>query len=102
MSKKSANVDLSKKTILKPAMTRFSIPETLALIKEQTGLVLELCDYFVGIKKHNGRKYFNVILPQRLSESKDYVLLERFADKYKLISVEPCGVHRLSIFQNNL
>ena len=45
-----------------PVISRFYIPETLEMIKEQTGLELELCDYFTGIKEHNGRKYFNVIL----------------------------------------
>ena len=80
----------------------FSIPETLELIKEQTGLNLELCDYFTGIKEHNKRKYFNVILPQRTSESKEYGILKRFADKYKLISVEPNGLKRVAVFQNGL
>ena len=83
-------------------MCRFSIPETLELIKDQTGLELELCDYFTGIKEHNGRKYFNVILSQRTSESKEYEVLKRFADKYKLISVEPNGVKRVAVFQNDL
>ena len=82
-------------------ISRFSISETLDLIKKQTGLTLELCDYFTGIKKHNERKYFNVILSQRTSESKEYDILKRFADKYKLISVEPNGLNRISIFINN-
>ena len=83
-------------------ISRFSIPDILKLIKEQTGLKLELCDYFTGTKEHNGRKYFNVILPQRTSESKDYDTLKRFADKYKIISVEPNGLNRVAIFQNGL
>ena len=74
----------------------------LDLIKEQIGLELNLCDYFTGIKEHNGQKYFNVILSQRTSESKEYEELERFADKYKLIAVEPNGVNRVAIFQNDL
>ena len=80
----------------------FNIPEILELIKDQTGLQLELCDYFTGIKNHNGRKYFNVILSQRTSESKEYNILKRFADKYKLISVEPNGLRRVAIFPNGL
>ena len=80
----------------------FSISETLELIKKQTGLDLDLCDYFTGIRQYNGRKYFNVILSQRTSESKDYDLLKRFADKYKLISVEPNGLKRVAVFQNGL
>ena len=83
-------------------ISRFSIPETLELIKEQTGLELGLCDCFTGIKEHNGKKYFNVILSQRTSVSKDYDLLKRFADKYKLISVEPNGLKRVAVFQNGL
>lgn len=85
-----------------PVISRFSIPETLELIKGQIGLKLELCDYFTGIKEHNGRKYFNVILSQRTSESKDYDTLKRFTDKYKLISVEPNGLKRVAVFQNGL
>lgn len=80
----------------------FSIAKTLELIKKQTGLELDLCDYFKGIKEHNGRKYFNVVLAQRTSESKDYDILKRFADKYKIISVEPNGLKRVAILQNSL
>jgi hypothetical protein len=100
----STNVDLARKPSFcqAPVISRFSIPETLELIKEQTGLKLELCDYFTGIKEHNKRKYFNVILPQRTSESKEYDILKRFADKYKLISVEPNGLKRVAVFQNGL
>lgn len=75
-----------------------SIPEIMELIKHQTGLRLELCDYFTGVREHNGREYFNVILSQRTSESKEYDTLKRFADKYKLISVEPNGLKRVSVF----
>lgn len=85
-----------------PVISRFFIPETLELIKEQTGLKLELCKYFTGIRECNGRKYFNVILSQRTSESKDYQTLKRFADKYKQISVEPNGLKRVAVFQNGL
>ena len=85
-----------------PVISRFSIPEILELIEEQTGLKLELCDHFTGIKEHNGRRYFNVILSQITSESKDYDTLKRFADKYKMISVEPNGLKRVAIFQNGL
>ena len=77
---------------------RFSIPETLDLIKEQTGLKLNLCDYFTGMKEHNGQKYFNVILSQRTSESQDFDKLKRFAEQYKLIKVEPNGLKRVAVF----
>ena len=97
----STNVDLAQQHSFcqTPVISRFSIPETLELIKEQTGLELELCDYFTGIKEHNSRKYFNVILSQRTSESKEYDVLKRFADKYKLISVIPNGLKRVAVFQ---
>ena len=100
----STNIDLAHKPSFcqTPVISRFSIPEILELIKEQTGLKLELCDYFTGIKEHNSRKYFNVILSQRTSESKDYDTLKKFAYKYKLISVEPNGLKRVAVFQNGL
>lgn len=100
----NTNVDLTQNPSFCQTLviSRFSIAETLELIKEQTGLELNLCDYFTGIKEHNGRKYFNVILSQRTSESKEYDTLKRFADKYKVISVEPNGLKRVAIFQNGL
>ena len=104
MNIKSTNVDLSQKpSFCQTSVTiLFSIPETLEMIKEQTGLELKLCDYFTGIKEYNGRKYFNVILSQRTSESKEYDILKRFADKYKLVLIEPNGLKRVAIIQNGL
>lgn len=78
------------------------IKETLKLIKEQIGLDLNLCDYFTGIKTYNGKKYFNVILNQRNSESEDFILLKRFETQYKLIKIEQNGLRRISIFPNNI
>lgn len=74
----------------------------LDFIKEQIGLELNLCDYFMGIKEHNGQKYFNVILSQRTSESQDFYKLKRFAEQYKLIKVEPNGLNRVAVFFNGL
>ena len=104
MNIEHTNIDLAQKPSFcqTPVISRFFVPETLELIKEQTGLNLELCDYFTGIKDHNGRKYFNVILSQRTSESKEYDTLKRFSEKYKLISVEPNGLKRVAVFQNGL
>ena len=104
MSNRNTKLDLVQKPSFcqTPVISRFSISDILDLIKEQTGLELELCDYFTGIKEHNGRKYFNVILSQRTSESKEYDKLKRFADKYKLILVEPNGLKRVAVFQNGL
>lgn len=87
------------KKVNKTKAEDFSISDTLELIKKQTGLELDLSDNFEGIKKRNGKKYFNVVLPQRISESREYDILKRFADKYKLISVEPNGFKQVAIFQ---
>lgn len=102
LSKAKEIPNFSKGTDQTPVMNRFSVTETLELIKEQIGLKLELCDYFTGIKEHNGRKYFNIILRQRTSESKEYDTLKRFSDKYKKISVQPNGLNRVAVFQNGL
>ena len=77
------------------------IQETLELIKEQTGLTLSLCEHFAGLKSHKGKKYFSVILSQRVSESREFPILQRFANKYKTISVEPNGLNRIAVFINN-
>ena len=74
------------------------IQKTLQLIKDNTGLVLTLCDYFTGIKEYPTGKYFNIVLPEKTCESKDYVTLQRFSEKYGLIKVEPNGVRRVAIF----
>lgn len=74
------------------------VEKTLNLIKEQTGLNLQLCEQFSDIGIYDGRKYFNVILKERISESQEYAILERFAEKYKLVSVQPNGVFRVAIF----
>lgn len=74
------------------------IQKTLKLIKDQTGLNLKLCPDFKGIKQHRGKKYFNVVLKDRTSESKEFDKLKKFANKYKLIDVEPNGLTRVAIF----
>lgn len=76
------------------------IVETLELIKKQIGLELQLCDYFTGIKDFNGKKYFNVVLKERNSESKEFELLKHFSRQYKIIDVEPNGVNRVAIVIN--
>ena len=72
----------------------------LNMIKEHVGLDLELCDYFTGVKEHNGKKYFNILLKERTSESKEYDLLKKYSDKYKLLSFEPNGVNRIAVIIN--
>jgi hypothetical protein len=74
------------------------IIKTLKLIEKQTGLKIKLCPHFNGIKTHNGKKYFNIILNEKISESKEFDKIKRFAKKYKTIDIEPNGLKRLSIF----
>jgi len=71
---------------------------TLKYIEEQTGLKLLPCDYFIGMKELAGEPYFNVVLNEQTSESKDFDKLKRFAEKYKTIRIEPNGVKRVAIF----
>lgn len=89
------------KTMTIKVMKKQTEKNILDLIKEQIGLELNLCDYFTGIKEHNGQKYFNVILSQRTSESQDFDKLKRFAEQYKLIKVEPNGLKRVAVFYTN-
>ena len=77
------------------------IVETLELIKKNTGLDLKLCYYFTGLEEKNGKFYFNVLLNEKLSESKDFITLQKFSKKYKMIDISPNGVRRLAIFINN-
>lgn len=74
------------------------IKNTLTQIEEQTGLRLELCDHFTGIRFLKDRPYFNVVLKDKISESLDYIILKRWSDKYKNIKIENNGLKRLSIF----
>lgn len=77
------------------------IQKVLDFIKSQIGLKLTPDSDFSGIKMHNGKKYFNVILNQRTSESDEFNLLDRFAKKGKLLKVEPNGLDRVAIFFDN-
>ena len=74
------------------------IESTLKLIKEQLGLDLILDNYFSGISIHNKRKYFNIILPTKTSESQIFQTLIQFSNKYKLIKVEENGINRVAIY----
>lgn len=69
----------------------------ISYIKEQIGVELTPCDHFTGIKKLHGRKYFNAILKERCSESKDFDKLLFYQEKLG-IKVEQCGLNRVSIF----
>ncbi|MBQ0138464.1 MAG: hypothetical protein KBT36_04135, partial [Kurthia sp.] len=70
------------------------ITKTLTEIKNQIGLDLKPCDHFTGVREFNGKKYFNIMLETRVSESLQYQKLLSFG-KYKL---EPNGFERVSIF----
>ena len=74
------------------------ITETLQLIKQHTGLDLNLCDYFTGIHTNEKGRYFNVVLSDPIYQSREHTQLERFANQYGLIQVEPNGYKRLAIF----
>ena len=77
------------------------IDETLSLIKHHTGLELQLCDYFTGVQKSYHGDYFNVILKDPIFCSREHTTLERFANQYGLIKVEPNGYKRLAIFRTD-
>lgn len=49
------------------------IEVTLTHIKEKTGLKLLPCDYFKGLQELSGKPYFNVVLNEQTSESKDFL-----------------------------
>ena len=74
------------------------IEETLKLIKIHTGVDLKLCTYFTGVQKNGRGEYFNVVLDEPIYQSYVHTQLERFAEQYKLIQVEPNGYMRLAIF----
>lgn len=74
------------------------IGETLKIIEEQTGLNLKLCDYFTDFKEVDHKKYFNVMLKESISESKEYDILLNFSKKYNTIKILPNGYKRVAIF----
>ena len=74
--------------------------ETLqTFIKAQTGIELQPCDYFTGLQEHKNKKYYNFLLNERVSESQDFLRLQRIAQNSKLVrAVEPNGVNRVAVF----
>lgn len=76
------------------------IEKVLKTIKLQTGLDLTLDTHFSGLFTHKGQKYFNIELQRPVSESKEYDLLQKFANKTKMIRIEPNGAKRIAIFFN--
>lgn len=75
-----------------------SIESIINLLKDQTGVVVEKCESFPGIF-FNGGRYFNVVLKERVSESRDYTKLCEFCMKYgTTLKIEPNGLNRIAIF----
>ncbi len=72
--------------------------KVLNKLKEQTGVELTLCDYFTGVKTRKGKKYFNALLKQRVSESIDFDILLRYCNRYKEVKIEQNGLYRIAIF----
>ena len=74
------------------------ISDKISEIKKFSGVELVADDYFKGIYEANGKKYFNVEIKDRVSESNIISKLQG-AIKSKVISkVEPNGVKRLAIY----
>lgn len=76
------------------------INKTLDLIEAQTGLCLTLCDRFTGLRSNGEKPYFNVIVRDRVCQSKEFAKLVRFSNSMQLIEVEPNGVNRIAIYPN--
>lgn len=71
----------------------------LKFIKQQSGIALQKCEDFSGINTHRGKKYFNALIGQRISESMEFATLERaFKTSDLITSIEPNGFHRIAIF----
>lgn len=74
------------------------INKTLTLIEKQTGLRLELCDHFDGIRYFNDKPYFNVVLKEKISESLEYDKLKNWCNQYKILKIENNGLKRIALF----
>lgn len=72
------------------------IKETLEYIFAHTGLELEECKDFPGIRKNPHGHYFSVTIRDRVWCSQEYVKLERLALRGR-IKVAPNGLRRISI-----
>lgn len=75
-----------------------TIKNTIEMIRNQVGINLSACTSFPGLKNSKRGKYFNVELADRVSESREYEMLESFAKTYNLIAVEPNGANIVVIF----
>ena len=81
------------------AKDKETIAALLRFIKVYSGLTLHADEYFNGIKTRKGKKYFNVELQQRISESIEFQQLERLSSNSGIITrVDPNGFRRVAIF----
>jgi len=77
----------------------FSVDQIKNYIEAQTGLSLSPCDFFSGLQLHNGETYFNFLLSERYSESREVFNLERLAKNSAFVyRIEPNGMSRVAIF----
>jgi hypothetical protein len=74
------------------------ISDKIAEIEHYCGLKLTPCDYFKGIKKIRGRKYFSVINIDCRYSSRDLHTLERLVRTNIISGVAPNGCNRVAIY----
>lgn len=68
------------------------------LIKH-AGLNLETCKDFSGLQKHRGETYYNFLLNEKVSESREFFQLERLVSDSNIVyRVEPNGLNRVAVF----
>ena len=77
------------------------IEDTLRYIDEHIGLKLNLCDHFTGLYSILGKKYFNVVLNDKVNESKEYAMLSNLSCKHGSIGVMQNGLRRVAVFSND-
>jgi hypothetical protein len=71
--------------------------QVIEFLNIQTGLNLTPDDHFSGIRYQGTRKYANVLLQERVTESQTFLALESFANTF-LDGVEPNGLYRVAVF----
>ena len=74
------------------------IADKIAEIEFFCGLKLTPCDFFKGIKKLRGKKYFSVINIDCRYNSRDLHTLERLVSKNIISDVAPNGCNRVAIY----
>lgn len=80
----------------------FTVQEIQTYIEKQTGLQLEICQDFPGLKVYKGKSYYNFLTKERFSESQEVLQLQRLAKRSNVIhSIEPNGLNRVAILMRN-